>query len=69
MLLRAFPGRTLDELDDMDWPRYLRAVQAGNVQKVEQRRTDYLAKRITGKELGSDDMAAIERHNQLVKDA
>lgn len=38
-LLRRFPGRMLEELDRMDWPRYLRAVEVMQIQDVEAQRT------------------------------
>lgn len=37
-LLRQFPGRTLDELDGMDWGRYLRAMEADHMQTIEDKR-------------------------------
>lgn len=36
--MRNFPGRTLDELDLMNWPRYLRAIEAQGIEAVEKQR-------------------------------
>lgn len=45
-----FPGRTLDELDDMDLLRYLRAMEARNIDTLEE--TAYQVQ--TGKKKGSE---------------
>lgn len=37
-LLRKFPGRTLEELDGMDWGRFNRAMEAGRIEYIEDRR-------------------------------
>ena len=65
-LLQAFPGRTLDELDGMDWPRYLRARQAQNMEAVEKVRRMRLAKQIEDKDIESSTWEAIKRHDQLI---
>lgn len=44
-LLTAFPGRTLDELDRMDFPRWMRAREVVELDRIEQLNLDYLAKR------------------------
>lgn len=38
-LLERFPGRTLDELDQMDFARYWRAVEVQRIQAIERLRT------------------------------
>lgn len=38
-LLGRFPGRTLEELDGMDWGRFSRALEAGQIERVLQRET------------------------------
>ncbi len=38
MLLQQFPGRTLEELDGINWPRLMRALAADDVGRIEQLR-------------------------------
>lgn len=40
--MRRFPGRTLEELDEIDVGRFLRAVQAERMEGLEERRKAYL---------------------------
>jgi hypothetical protein len=65
-LLRQFPGRTLDELDQMDLYRYLRARAAANIERVETLRQ----RQIDGKdvELDEDDWRMILEHDALMGD-
>lgn len=65
-LLQLFPGRTLDELDMMDWGRLWRALSARQVEHVEKRRIDFLAG--TVKELTKDEWDQIRAHEELVGD-
>jgi len=37
-LLEHFPGRFLDEIDGMDWGRYMRAMKARRVERTETQR-------------------------------
>jgi len=67
-MLRRFPGRTLDELDRMDWPRYLRAIDAENIEAVEERRRLMLAGKIGKDGMTPDDWAAIRQHDEWVND-
>jgi len=48
--LQQFPGRTLDEIDEMDLLRYLRAMEARNIDTLEE--TAHQVQ--TGKKKGSD---------------
>lgn len=41
-MLRRFPGRTLEELDQMDWARYMRAMEAEKVMVAEEQRSAFL---------------------------
>lgn len=63
-LLAHFPGRTLDELDAMDWPRYLRALAARRVFRVEEQRTELIAGRI--QTLSEEDLNQIVEHDELM---
>jgi hypothetical protein len=44
-LLASFPGRTLNELDAMDFPRWMRAREVMEIDRIEQLNLDYLKKR------------------------
>jgi hypothetical protein len=66
-LLRQFPGRTLDELDSMDYARYLRALEAKQISDVEQMRRLYLSKDAP-KEQDADIWKAIQAHDRLLDD-
>ena len=63
-LMARFPGRTLEELDQMDYGRLMRAFAAGNAEAVEMRRTLYLADKA---KLSDDDWAAVRDHDELVE--
>jgi hypothetical protein len=39
--MRLFPGRTLEELDGLDWVRLQRAVEAQNIEQTEQLRRSH----------------------------
>lgn len=65
-LLRIFPGRTLDEIDRMDWPRYLRAMEVNRVMAIEDRRAQFLAGKIDPHALTPDEWAAITEHDNLL---
>ena len=65
-LLRKFPSRTLDELDMMGWPRYLRAMQAEKIEAVEERRKLFMSDRIEASDLTSDEWEAIREHDRWI---
>ena len=65
-LLRKFPSRTLDELDEMDWPRYLRAMQAEKIEAIEERRKLFMANKIQPDELTADEWEAIREHDRWI---
>ena len=50
-MLSNFPGRTLDELDDMDALRFFRAMAARNIQMVEDTRVEQKAGTKKGKDI------------------
>lgn len=66
-MLQRFPGRTLEELDGMDYGRFMRAVAAENMQNVEQRRRLHLDNSKAIK-LTDEDWIAIERHDRMMAD-
>lgn len=66
-LLREFPGRTLDELDRMDWPRYIRAKEVERVAAIEARRKQFLAGDLAANALTADEWDTISEHDALMK--
>ncbi len=65
-LLRNFPNRTLEELDAMDWPRYLRALDAASIERVEERRRRHIAGEMGEEKLTDQDWEAIREHDRLI---
>lgn len=68
LLLKAFPGRTLDELDDMDWGRWQRAQAAQMHMDIE-----HLRRKLLDGDMKSDDLpdgvsALIVEHDALLED-
>ena len=65
-LLKRFPSRTLDELDEMDWPRYLRAMNAEQVEAIEEKRKLFMADRIEAGDLSAEEWEAIREHDRWI---
>ena len=65
-LLQAFPGRTLDELDKMDWPRYLRAREAQSIEQVEKVRQMQMDGKLKAEDIQPETWESIKRHDQLL---
>jgi hypothetical protein len=62
--MRLFPGRTLEELDTLDWVRLQRAVEAQNIEQVEQLRRS----QIRGKyKPTADELLTFQAHDQLYR--
>lgn len=63
-LLKHFPGRTLEELDLIDWGRLLRAVAVGKVMQTEALRDLGIAEpdRVT-----PDQWEEIQKHDELLE--
>jgi hypothetical protein len=59
LLLNLFPGRTLEELDQMDLNRLYRAKIVGRMQAVEARRRLFLAGKLRGGDLDQADWKLI----------
>lgn len=66
-LLGMFPGRTLEELDTMDYGRLLQALEARRYERTEQRRRLFLAG--TVKELDGDEWRTVQRMDGLMEQA
>lgn len=62
-MLRRFPGRTLEELDAMDWARYMRAMEAEKVMIAEEQRSAFLGGTI---KTMSEDMWNVVAENEEI---
>ena len=65
-MLRTFPGRTLDELDDMDWVRLRRAQAAQQVIDIEEQRKLHRAGKLN--DIDDDTLAAFLEHDALISE-
>lgn len=64
-LLQRFPGKTLEELDGLDWARLMRAQQVRHIDQVEEVRELYLK----GKYKPTpDEWASVLRHDRLLQE-
>lgn len=64
-LLQRFPGRTLEELDNVDWLRLQRAMEVDRIVESEQRRNAYVD--AGGKtEVSKEDLRMWGYHDALV---
>jgi hypothetical protein len=64
-LLEKFPGRTLEELDGVDWLRLQRAMEVDRIVEAEQRRLAYIESGGEG-EPDADDLRMWEHHDRLL---
>lgn len=67
-LLKAFPGRTLEELDGMDWGRWRRAEEAQLHMDVEHIRATAFENKRTFSELPEAVLRLIQEHDALLGD-
>lgn len=65
-LLKAFPGRTLEELDGIDYARYLRARQVQQVWDVEDVRTAWIAGKMDAKKVAPEVLEMIAQHDSIM---
>ena len=66
MLLRKFPGRTLDELDRMDWMRYQRAMEAQRILDIEGKRAAFTSGDLES--LSTDEWAVVLENDRLLEE-
>jgi len=66
MLLKRFPGRTLEELDGIDWGRHQRAFEAQYRMDVEELRSKALEGNASAKDLPASVWDAVREHDALV---
>ena len=65
MLLEKFPGKTLDELDGMDFARYWKALEVQRAQAIERLRDMQLADKY---QPTPDEWRQILRHDRLMSE-
>lgn len=63
--MQRFPGRTLEELDGMDWLRLRRAMEIGRIVDVEAKHALYLDGKLQADAIKPTEWRMIERHNEL----
>lgn len=64
--MEQFPGRTLEELDDIDWGRLMRAKEAEHVRNVEELRLQHMAGKIEADKIQPDEWAAFKEHLEIL---
>ena len=65
-LMQRFPGRTLEELDNVDWLRLQRAMEVERIVNVEQRHKLYLDDKLKADDLTPQEWRMIRKHNRLL---
>ena len=65
-LLKRFPGRTLEELDSIDWFRFMRALEAEKIERVEEKLELMTSKKLKAKDVSAADHKALIRHDELL---
>jgi hypothetical protein len=64
-LLQRFPGRTLEELDNVDWLRLQRALEVGRIVDVEAKNALYLEGKLKADAFKPREWQAIQEHDRL----
>lgn len=67
-MLNNFPGRTLDELDDMDALRFFRAMAARSIQTVEDTRVEQKAGIKKGKDIPKHMYKKFLEHDRIYRE-
>jgi len=66
-LLQHFSGRFLDEIDtQMDVFRFLKAIQARGIERIEQTRKDQIKGKIKAADISTDEWKQIKRHDLIM---
>jgi len=65
-LLQQFPGKTLDELDQMDWARYNRALRARYITDIEDTVRLFKSQKIKAKNISAKKWEQIRLHDELM---
>lgn len=64
-LMQKFPGRTLEELDNIDWLRLRRAMEVGRIVDVEAKNALLIEGKLKADAIRPAEWRMIERHNEL----
>ncbi len=64
-LLQRFPGRTLEELDSVDWLRLQRALEVGRIVDIEARAALYQEGKLQPEAIRPHEWRAIVEHDRL----
>ena len=67
-LMQRFPGRTLEELDNVDWLRLRRAYEVGRIVDIEAKNALVLDGKLDGDALQPHEWQTIRRHNALYEE-
>ena len=65
--MQRFPGRTLEELDGVDWPRLMQAVDVEHIVAIETRRKQFIDGDIKRKHLSDRELMEFDRHDRLLE--
>lgn len=60
-----FPGRTLDEIDEMDLLRYLRAMEARNIDTLEETAHQVQTGKRKGSDVSKEEWEQIREHQKI----
>jgi hypothetical protein len=70
-LLQRFPGKTLEELDGVDWLRLQRAEQVGRIVDIEQRLKAWHKRKVADKradDFTTDEWRTIRQHDEWARE-
>lgn len=65
--MTLFPGRTLEELEAMNWPRLQRALAVREIKRLETLRIMHAQGGLKSSQIGPDDWAALGRHEEIME--
>lgn len=66
-LLERFPGKTLEELDNIDWPRFMRAMEAQEICDIESKKTALTKGLIKGSAVTRRDLSRMKRNDEIYR--
>lgn len=67
-LLSLFPGRTLEELDNIDWPRLLRALKVKSIGETEQTLLSFQQGLVQQTSITAKQWEQIRLHDQILEE-
>lgn len=66
-LLSFFPSRTLEELDEMDWPRFVRALEVKSIGETEKVYIGYQQGLIKAASITAKQWEQIREHSEILE--